>query len=685
MANLESNVRFIKGIGEKRAQNLDKLGITDLRSLISFFPRRYDDRRKSVSIADAAPGENVCINAMISSQAQLSRIRKGMELLKTRAVDDTGAIDITFFNQAYLRSQLEVGESFRFFGKVTGEGTRKAMVNPLFEPEGAPALITGRIVPIYPLTSGISQGLIMKSILQGLEACGEVFPDYLPPAVAESHGLARAKYAYHNIHLPESEQSLEIARRRLIFEELFVLACALKLMGGMKRRRSGVALSTCDIGEFFSTLPFSPTGAQKRAVLEALGDMASGMAMNRLVQGDVGSGKTLVAAACVWAVCRCGYQAALMSPTEILATQHFETMTSFLEPFNIKVCLLTGSMTAKEKRAAMEDIRTGDAQLIIGTHALISEGVEYEKLALVVTDEQHRFGVKQRSALSEKADSPHVLVMSATPIPRTLALMLYGDLDVSIIDELPPGRQKVDTFAVGVDYRVRLNRFIEKLVGEGRQAFIVCPRIEEDETSSLPDLRSAEEHAKYLSGALRGVRVGCVHGKMKAKQKEAIMAAFVRGEIDALVSTTVVEVGVDVPNAALMIVENAERFGLSQLHQLRGRVGRGKHKSYCVLVSDAKNEEAKARLSILCKTNDGFRLAEEDLKMRGPGDFFGARQHGLPEMHIADLCTDMQVLTSAQQAAEAVLKADPKLQHTENAALLARLRQLFDLKQGTTN
>jgi ATP-dependent DNA helicase RecG len=684
VAELKTDVRFLKGVGEKRAQALARLGVTDLASLLSLFPRRYEDRRKSVPIAEAEPDRDCCICAMVAAEPHLHRVRRGMELVKVSVVDDTGKAELTFFNQSYLRSALTVGRLFRFYGKIGGTARRRTMVNPVFEDAEAPGLITGRIVPVYPLTAGLNQGFMLKTMLLALEACGDDFPDYLPAAVAEGHALCRAKYAYHNIHFPESPEALELARRRLIFEELFVLACALKRMGREKRRRAGAVIDCGDAETFYAALPFRPTRAQARAVDEVFADLHSGTAMNRLVQGDVGSGKTMVAAACIRAVCAAGHQAALMAPTEILARQHYETMHTFLEPFGVRICLLTGSMKAKERRAALEEIRSGEAQLIIGTHALISQEVDYADLALVVTDEQHRFGVRQRGALSDKAAAPHVLVMSATPIPRTLALMIYGDLDVSVIDELPPGRQKVGTFAVGSAYRARLNAFIEKLVAQGRQVFVVCPRIEDEETG-MEGLLSAEEHAAYLAGALRDVRVQCVHGRMKAKEKDAAMDAFVRGETDVLVSTTVIEVGVDVPNAALMIVENAERFGLSQLHQLRGRVGRGKHKSYCVLVSDAKGEEARARLDALCKISDGFHLAEEDLRQRGPGDFFGARQHGLPEMHVADLGADMRLLQDAQAAAEALLEADPLLRSPDNAALLARLEALFDLNQGAMN
>ena len=683
MADMDKDIRFLKGVGEKRAAMLRKLGVFTVRDIICFFPRRYEDRSRLTPIA-AAGTEPVLIKAMLASDARLSRVRRGMELLKVRAVDDSGSVNITFFNQSYLREQLTAGRVFRFWGRLEGSGARRSMVNPSLEPDESPCAATGRIVPVYPLTAGLAQGFMMRTAALALEECGDEFPNYLPASVAERMQLAQPRFAYHNIHFPESAEALDCARRRLIFEELFVFACALKKLGAMKGRLPGPVIGCAGADEFFAALAFSPTGAQRRAVAEALADMRSGKAMNRLIQGDVGSGKTLAAAACLWAVCSSGFQCAMMAPTEILAQQHFETLSKLLAPFGITPVLLTGSMTAKQKREALAKLASGEASLAVGTHALISGNVEFKNLALVVTDEQHRFGVRQRAAFSEKGLSPHVLVMSATPIPRTLALMLYGDLDVSIIDELPPGRQKVDTFAVGTEYRERLNRFIEKLVGEGRQVFVVCPRIEEDELGDS-SLLSAEEHAKYLAAALPGLRIACVHGKMKSKDKDALMAAFVRGETDVLVSTTVVEVGVDVPNAALMIIENAERFGLSQLHQLRGRVGRGAHKSYCVLVSDAKNPEARARLEALCRTNDGFRLAEEDLRMRGPGDFFGSRQHGLPEMHIADLCTDASVLKSAQEEAGLVLADDPNLAKPENAALAARLEQLFDISRSAMN
>ena len=556
------------------------------------------------------------------------------------------------------------------------KGAHRSMTNPVFEKEGKENGVTGRIMPIYRMSAGLNQRAIVQAVRQGLDLCGDQIPDILPEAVRRRCELAPARYAYENIHFPADFGALELARRRLIFEELFVLACALGRLRGERVREGGIPIGEADLDAFWRTLPFSPTGAQRRAVEQAVADLRGGGVMNRLVQGDVGSGKTLVAAALIWYVWKSGYASAFMAPTEILAEQHYHTLSAMLEPLGLRVGKLTGAMTAKEKREVKALLRDGGIDLIIGTHALFSQDVEYADLGLVVTDEQHRFGVEQRSALIGKGGRPHVLVMSATPIPRTLALISYGDLDVSIIDELPPGRQRVDTFAVDESYRSRLNGFIRKLTAEGRQVFVVCPMVEENEELAVP-LKSAEEHARELQAAFPELRVACVHGRMKAKEKDAVMAAFVAGEIDILVSTTVIEVGVDVPNAALMIVENAERFGLSQLHQLRGRVGRGQHKSWCILVSDADSEDVKARLSIMTKTNDGFKISEEDLRLRGPGDFFGSRQHGLPEMHIADLGADANTLQRAQQEATQLLQEDPALEKEENALLRERVEQLF--------
>ena len=585
MSDLNTDVRYIKGIGEKKAQALNKLGVFSLRDLVSFFPRKYEDRSETKPIALTCDGESVCVEAMVADTPRLTRVRRGLDLVKLRAVDDSGVLDITYFNMPYAKDNLHRGESYVFYGKIEANGPRRSMVNPVAEKAEGERKVTGRIVPVYRVAQGLSQRVMQQAVRQGLDACLSELPDVLPHSVRERNQLAQTAYAFENIHFPADFEALELARRRLIFEELFVLACALGRMRGERSRESGIRMEKSDLDRFWSALPFAPTGAQRRAVDEALRDMDSGAVMNRLVQGDVGSGKTLVAAALIWHCAENGYMSAFMAPTEILADQHYHTLTELLSPLGLRVGKLTGAMTAKEKRIVREQLKAGQLDLVIGTHALFSADVEYEKLGLVVTDEQHRFGVGQRSALIGKGRKPHVLVMSATPIPRTLALIIYGDLDVSIIDELPPGRQKVDTFAVDESYRARLNGFIRKLVGEGRQIFVVCPMVEEND--ELPQkLKSAEEHAQELQKVFPDLRVACVHGKMKPKDKEAVMASMVAGETDILVATTVIEVGVDVPNAALIVVENAERFGLSQLHQLRGRVGRGRHKSWCILVSD---------------------------------------------------------------------------------------------------
>ena len=676
MSEFGTELRYVKGVGEARARAFGRLGVHDLAGLVSFFPRAYEDRTRLVRIAELADGDLVCVEAVVGTEPQLSRIRRGLDLLRFRAVDETGAMQLTFFNQAYLKDQFRKGESYVFYGRAQVKGRFVSMTNPVFDRLADFGRVTGRIVPVYRLTSGLSQNTVRSAVRQALDLSQGRLPDGLPDCVADEYKLCTARYAYENVHFPADMQALSLARRRLVFEELFVLACALGLLRGGREGAQGRVLRGAGLGTFTGSLPFSPTGAQLRAMREAIGDMSSGKLMNRLVQGDVGSGKTLVAAACIWYAAQSGAQSAFMAPTEILAEQHYATLTGFLEPFGIRVAKLTGSMRAAEKRAVLSGLASGEYALCVGTHALLSGGVEFRDLALVVTDEQHRFGVQQRAALAEKGLRPHILVMSATPIPRTLALMIYGELDVSLIDELPPGRQKVDTFAVDESYRARLGGFIEKLVSEGRQVFVVCPRIEEGEEAG-DGLKSAEEHADELRQQLPGLRIACIHGKLKAREKDEIMSRFAAGETDVLVSTTVIEVGVDVPNAALMVVENAERFGLSQLHQLRGRVGRGKHKSWCILVSDAKGEEARARLHAMTHTSDGFKIAEEDLRLRGPGDFFGSRQHGLPELHIADLGADMNVLKAAQDAAKRLLDSDPRLERPENKRLRSRAGELL--------
>ena len=680
MPELSTSVRYIKGIGEQRAKSLEKLRIFTLRDLISYFPRDYEDRRTFRKIRDLEPGETACVTAMAAASPTLNRVRKGMELVKVRAVDETGALDVTFFNQTYMRDHIQAGEHYTFFGKAEVQGSRRTMVNPLVERENSRTM-TGRIMPVYPLTAGISQLTMTRSVEQGLAACRDLLPDPLPDEVRRDHQLCHTGYAYDQIHFPDDENTLAIARRRLAFEELFLLAIGMQVLSRRREELSCAPLRDLDLTAFYRSLPFSLTGAQQRAVDEILADLASGRPMNRLVQGDVGSGKTMVAAAAMVCAARSGRQTALMAPTEILAEQHHKGLAPLLEGLGISCALLTGAARAKERRAVLEGLESGRLQAVIGTHALISPDVTYRDLGLVVTDEQHRFGVGQRSALSAKGERPHLLVMSATPIPRTLALMIYGDLDVSVIDELPPGRQRIDTFAVTGAYRPRIYKFLAREIAAGRQAYMICSMVEEN---GADDRKAVTEYARVLQEQVfPQLRVACVHGRMKGREKEAVMTAFAGGEADILVSTTVVEVGVDVPNATVMVIEDADRFGLSQLHQLRGRVGRGKHKSYCVLITDNRSEETLARMRVMAQTGDGFRIAEEDLRLRGPGDFFGRRQHGLPALKVADLSWDMALLKEAQQAARALLDRDPGLE--DHPLIAQRTRELFEASEGTMN
>ena len=679
MADLQTDVRYIKGIGEARAKALSKLGIATLQDLIGYFPRRYEDRTMTRTIRELELGETVCVRAMIANDPVASRISGGRTVVKARAVDDSGVLDLTFFNQEYRKNSLHRGETYIFCGKVEGNLLARRMINPIVEQEGQQVL-TGHIVPIYPLTAGVSQNLLYKAVGQGLTACRHLLTDCLPDAVRQAHRLCHSGYAYENIHFPADAEALNLARRRMVFEELFILSCGLQMLRSRRTDVAGPACKAADMREFYRALPFPLTNAQRRAITEAVSDMESGRPMNRLCQGDVGSGKTMVAAGCVWFAAQSGWQSALMAPTEILARQHYENLAPLFEKFGLRCALLTGSTKARERRDILENLALGGIDLCIGTHALLTEDVSYARLGLVITDEQHRFGVNQRAALGQKAENPHMLVLSATPIPRTLALIIYGDLDVSVMNELPPGRQKVDTFAVGESYRQRVNQFIRKQVEAGHQVFIVCPLVGQED--HIPDERkAAAAYAKKLrEEVFPDLRVCLLHGKMKAKEKEKVMEDFAAGSGDILVATTVVEVGVDVPNATCMVVENAERFGLSQLHQLRGRVGRGQAKSYCILLSEHPSEETKRRLKVMTKTNDGFEISREDLALRGPGDFFGQRQHGLPALKIADLSCDMALLDEAQQAAKGWMAQDPALEKPESGALRARIETLFAVK-----
>ena len=676
MARLFESVRYLKGVGEARARTFANLGIETLYDLISYFPRTYEDRSKIVPIAELQVDEPACFRAFVTSSPRTHHIRKGLDLTKLTVADETARLNITFFNQSYVADNLEYSREYYFYGTLNGDYMGYQITNPIFEPVEQPGVLTRRIMPIYPLTAGLHNNLISRTVKQALDACLEELPEVMPAALREQYGLCDAPTAYRNIHAPASFEALAAARHRLIFEEFFIFSVGLSLLRTSRSRKQRLPFALPELAEFEAVLPFRLTGAQRRAIGEIAADLSGGSVMNRLVQGDVGSGKTVVAAAAAWITARNGQQTALMAPTEILAEQHAKGLEALLTPLGVRVALLTGSMTPAQKRNVRAAIAAHQADLIIGTHALISEATGFSKLGLVVADEQHRFGVAQRAALAEKGDDPHLLVMSATPIPRTLALILYGDLELSVIDELPPGRQSIDTFLVGEDKRARINAFIRRQVAEGHQVYIVCPAVEEGEDESL---RSAEVWAETLQMAVfPELRVALLHGRMKAAQKEETMAAFARGEYDILVATTVIEVGVDVPNATLMVVENADRFGLSQLHQLRGRVGRGAAKSYCVLFTSNHKPETLKRLKALCKTNDGFEISREDLALRGPGDFFGTRQHGLPAFKVGSLELDLQTLQDAQAAAAEFVSSEELPKRPEYQPLMERIKALFD-------
>ena len=675
---LADRLDTLPGIGPARARGLEKLGLVTVEDLLRCYPRSYEDRRKFSTVAAAPVDIPVCLELLVAEPPRLSRIRKGLELVKARLVDDTGSLTATFFNQTYMKDALRPGETYIVYGKVEGPPGRRQMTNPVCERSDR-VRFTGCILPVYALTHGISNNLLAGLARRCVDECAGQLEEVLPGPLRREHALAAAEFACRNIHFPRDEEALELARRRLIFEELFCLTCGMALLRTRRDEAAGVPFAIPPVEEFLTLLPFPLTGAQRRVMDEIAADVSAGPPMNRLVQGDVGSGKTMVAAYGAWLAAKNGRQCALMAPTELLAEQHFRSLAPLLEQAGLRVGLLTGAVKGRARKELLAALAAGEVDLLIGTHALLSEGVDYADLGLVITDEQHRFGVAQRAALSAKARRPpHVLVLSATPIPRTLSLVIYGDLDVSVIDELPPGRTPVQTFVVGEDKRQRMYGFVRKLVGEGRQAYIVCPAVEEGEDEGA-GLKAATTYAQGLqTEVFPDLRVGLVHGKMKPREKDAVMTAFAGGELDVLVSTTVIEVGVDVPNAALMVVENADRFGLSQLHQLRGRVGRGKHQSYCVLVTSTRNPDSRARLKVLTKTTDGFQIAEEDLKLRGPGDFFGQRQHGLPQLRIADLAGDMRVLKEAQLAAQELLERDPGLKRPEHAPLLKQIHRLFE-------
>lgn len=656
----------IKGIGEKRAALMGKLGITDVESLLRYFPTKYEDRSKNVKIEEAQPGEDVCIRARIFTQVRENRIRRNMTIYRAIVCDDTDSLAVVWYNNRYVKNAFSADTEYVFFGKLAINRGRREMVNPVYE-RADRQRFTGGIVPIYRLCEGLSQTAVRSAVEAALEQC-EYMPEYLPERVRREYMLAELNFSLKNIHFPSDAKAYELARRRFVFEELLTLRLALMLKKGDNRARRRTPFECTDGTEFIASLPFEPTGAQKRVMDDIVRDLASDTAMSRLVQGDVGSGKTAVAAYAMYLTVKNGMQAALMAPTEILAVQHYSSFCKLLEPFGIRVVLLTSS--SKNKKATLEEIADGRAQVIIGTHAVIQKNVEFKNLALCVTDEQHRFGVAQRSRLIDKGENVNVLVMTATPIPRTLALILYGDLNVSVIDELPPGRKPVKTYAVGEDMRRRVYAFLEKNIRAGMQGYVVCPLVEE---TSKSDLENAAALCERLRVIFPDFRVGLIHGRMKPSEKSSVMEDFVGGKTDILVSTTVIEVGVNVPSANIMIIENAERFGLSQLHQLRGRVGRGEEEASCILIAHGNGDVVRSRMETMRKSNDGFYIAEQDLKLRGPGDFFGTRQHGLPELKIANLFEDTAILSLAQRAAEEIFAADPGLLSEENAPLKKRI------------
>jgi ATP-dependent DNA helicase RecG len=669
---IDMPMRYLKGVGERRSEQFDRLGITSLGDLIRFFPRNYEDWTNIVKIQDAPYNQPCCIKATALGNPVENYIRKGLTLYKFSVSDGSATMKITIFNNKYAAAKIKAGSEYLFFGQVGGNFTVREMASPLIEHSSGGQ----RIRPIYRQTEGLNTRYIETCVSRALEILDkELDNDPLPADLRKKYKLCTRRFAIENIHFPKNTEAINIARTRLVFEELLILQLGLLKLKSRSRSANTITITQNFTQDFISLLPFNLTDAQKRTLNECISDMQGKYPMSRLVQGDVGSGKTAVAAGAAFTIIKNGYQAALMAPTEILAEQHATSLSALLNKSGIRVGLLTGSLATVERRKTLEALSTGEIDLVVGTHALLSDGVEFQKLGLVITDEQHRFGVAQRAKLAAKGTNPHMLVMSATPIPRSLALILYGDLDVSVLDQLPPGRTPVETYAIKSSIRERAFNYIKKHIAEGRQAYIVCPLVENGEES---DLVSATEYVKKLAeGSFKGYKLGLLHGRMKSSEKEEIMNLFVRNEISVLVSTTVIEVGVDVPNAAIIVIENAERFGLAQLHQLRGRVGRGQYKSTCILISDAQNEETIRRLKIMCSTNDGFKIADEDLKLRGPGDFFGNRQHGLPDLKISDLKSDMSILRTAQSAAREILTVDNNLELHQHQALSKEVATLF--------
>ena len=676
LLDLSKDIKYIKGVGPNRATLLNKLGIFTLKDLIEYYPRDYEDRSKPKKIIELIDGEEALVKATVQTRLVEARIRKGLTLYKTKVADESGFLEITWYNQSYLKNQIKQGETYNFFGKVSFKYNKKEMNSPVFDLEDK-SRNTGKIIPLYPLTYNLSQNVIRTIMENGMKEVNGNLKETLPDYILKENNLYDINVATKQIHFPDNFEKYNNARKRLAFEELLIMQLALlNLKKSYAADEKGIQFSKdVKMSELINELPFKLTKAQIRVLEEIDNDMESDKPMNRLLQGDVGSGKTIVSIIAAYKAVKCGYQVAIMAPTAILATQHLESFTQILGRFGINCELLISNITKKRKEELLERLQNGEIDVLIGTHALLEENVLFKNLGLVVTDEQHRFGVKQRSTIVAKGNNPDTLVMTATPIPRTLALILYADLDISIIDELPPNRQKIDTFAVTKHLEERVNNFIKKQIDEGRQAYIVCPLVEENEEINAQSVLELAE--RYKNEIFKNYKVEYLHGKMKPKEKDEIMNKFKKGEIDVLISTTVIEVGVNVPNASIMVVENAERFGLAQLHQLRGRVGRGEYKSYCILKYQGNSDIIRQRMKVMQETNDGFKISEKDLELRGSGEFFGTKQHGLPEFKIANIFEDMKMLKEIQQIAIHILNQDPNLSSAKNKLLKTAVDQKF--------
>ena len=675
MLDLNKNIQYIKGVGPARVKLLNKLGIYTLNDIINYYPRTYEDRSKIKKLNDVYDGEEILIIAKVITNAIVRRIRKGLTLFKVIVTDGSNNCEITWYNQEYIKEKIRKDNTYKFYGKVSNKYGKLEMNTPIVE-EMNVSKNTGKIVPIYPSTNNLTQNVLRSIVENALKEVNARLIETLPDYILKEYNLCSLDYAIKKIHFPDSFSEYNIARKRLAFEEITTMQLLLmKLKKSYNNELNGIQFDkNIKMSDVINDLPYKLTRAQLKVLEEIDSDMESKKCMNRLLQGDVGSGKTVVSIIASYKAVKSGMQVAIMAPTAILATQHLEEFNKILSKYNIKSELLISSITKKNKNEILERLKNGEIDIIIGTHALLEENVIFNKLGLVVTDEQHRFGVKQREKIISKGTNPDTLVMTATPIPRTLALILYADLDISIIDELPPNRKKIDTFAVTKGLENRVNNFIKKQINEGRQIYVVCPLVEESEEINAKSVMELAE--KYKNDIFREYRVEYLHGKMKTKEKDTIMEKFKKGDIDILISTTVIEVGVNVPNASIMVVENAERFGLAQLHQLRGRVGRGEYKSYCILKYQGNSDVIKQRMKIMQDTNDGFVISEKDLELRGSGEFFGTRQHGLPEFKIANIYEDMEMLKSIQSIAIKILNEDPELENEKNA----RFKKVIDSK-----